>query len=401
MRKIAWTLAVLVVVVVALVIVQIVRSPPGQSAEVSGPQPVAVPGSNALPWPASGEAVVAVGATGQPRISGSTASVPIASLAKMMTAYVVLEDHPLNGTTTGPSITVTAAQAAAYASEAAQQDSVLQVTAGETLTEKQALEALLIASADNIADLLAQWDAGSTAAFVTKMNTTARTLGMDHTTYTDPAGLATSTVSTGSDQLIINRTAMAIPAFATIVAMPAATFPVGGTVQNYDYDVGHDGIIGVKTGSDAAALGCWAFAATRSVAGTTQTVYGVVLGIPADATGLVEPALAAGKALADAVPGTVRTMTVVPAGTTVGYVTAPWRKDPIPVVTTDAVHGTVENGTRIDAHVVLRPPAGRTVTAGQSVGTLTAPGVDGVDHTTVVTKTAGTGPSLMWRLTRL
>ena len=65
--------------------------------------------------------------------------------------------------------------------------------------------------------------------------------------------------------------------------MPAATFPVGGTVQNYDYDVGHDGIIGVKTGSDAAALGCWAFAATRSVAGTTQTVYGVVLGIPAHA----------------------------------------------------------------------------------------------------------------------
>ncbi|HEY1732838.1 MAG TPA: hypothetical protein VGG23_00225, partial [Acidimicrobiales bacterium] len=164
MRKIAWTLAVLVVVVVALVIVQIVRSPPGQSAEVSGPQPVAVPGSHALPWPPSGEAVVAVGATGQPRISGSTAPVPIASLAKMMTAYVVLKDHPLNGTTTGPSITVTAAQAAAYASEAAQQDSVLQVTAGETLTEKQALEALLIASADNIADLLAQWDAGSTAA---------------------------------------------------------------------------------------------------------------------------------------------------------------------------------------------------------------------------------------------
>ena len=130
--------------------------------------------------------MVAVGATGRPRISGSTASVPIASLAKMMTVYVVLEDHPLNGTTTGPSITVTAAQAAAYASEAANRDSVLQVTAGETLTEKQALEALLIASADNIADLLAQWDAGSTAAFVTKMNTTAHTLGMDHTNVHRP-----------------------------------------------------------------------------------------------------------------------------------------------------------------------------------------------------------------------
>jgi serine-type D-Ala-D-Ala carboxypeptidase (penicillin-binding protein 5/6) len=401
LRKIGWALVVLVVVVIALGIVQIVRSPPGQSTDVSAPRPVAVTGSNALPWPASGEAAVAVGTTGQARTSGSTSPVPIASLAKMMTAYVVLKDHPLNGTTTGPSITVTSAEAAAYAAEAAQQDSVLQVTAGETLTEKQALEALLIASADNIAGLLAQWDAGSSAAFVDKMNTTAHALGMDHTTYTDPSGLATSTVSTAGDQLIVNRTAMAIPAFASIVAMPAATFPIGGTVQNYDYDVGHDGVIGVKTGSDSAALGCWAFAATRQVAGTTQTVYGVVLGIPADATGLVEPALTAGKALADAVPGTVRTMTVVPAGTTVGYVTAPWRQDPVPVVTTTAVHGTVENGTRIVAHVVLRPPAGRTVSAGQSVGTLTAAGVDGVDHTTLATKAAGAGPTVMWRLTRL
>ena len=34
---------------------------------------------------------------------------------------------------------------------------------------------------------------------------------------------------------------MAIPAFADIVAMPAATLPVAGTVENFDYDVGHDG----------------------------------------------------------------------------------------------------------------------------------------------------------------
>ena len=107
-------------------------------------------------------------------------------------------------------------------------------------------------------------------------------------------------MSTPTDQLIVSRKAMAIPTFAGIVAMQSATFPVAGTVQNYDYDVGHDGIIGIKTGSDTAAKGCWSFAATRTVAGSKQIVYGVVMGIPADATGLVEPALSAGTALADA-----------------------------------------------------------------------------------------------------
>jgi D-alanyl-D-alanine carboxypeptidase (penicillin-binding protein 5/6) len=151
---------------------------------------------------------------------------------------------------------VTGAQAATYAPDLAGSDSVVKVIAGESLTERQALEALLIPSADNVAGILAQWDAGSVSAFVARMNAQARLLGMTRTRYTDPFGLAASTVSTARDQL-----------------------PVAGTVENFNYDVGHDGI-GVKTGSDSAALGCWAFAARRTIAGTERTVYGVVLGIP-------------------------------------------------------------------------------------------------------------------------
>lgn len=400
MRKVGWTLLVIVVVVVVLVVVQLVRSPPGQSTTVTGPSSMVVPGSDALPWPATGQAATAIG-TGPTRTSSSSAAdspVPIASLAKMMTAYIILKDHPLDPGTTGPSLTVTAAQAAAYAAELAQQDSVLEVATGETLTEQQALQALLIASADNIADLLAQWDAGTTAAFVGKMNSTAKTLGMDHTTYTDPSGLDPGTISTASDQLVMSRTAMAVPAFATIVAMPSATFPLAGTAQNYNYEVGHDGVIGVKTGSDSAAQGCWAFAAKRTVAGTTQTVYGVVLGIQATSQGLLEPALAAGVALADALPGTVTKMTVVKAGAVVGYVTAPWR-DPIPVVTSTAVEGVVENGSHVTFHVDLRTPAGRTVTDGQKLGTVRTGQVAGTDSTTVMARGSGSGPGLGWRLT--
>ena len=401
MRKAGVVVVVLIVLVIAFGVLQIVRSVPTQAVSVSGPHPVQVAGSAALPWPAKGSAAVAVGDQGAVRTSGSTAAAPIASLAKMMTAYLVLQAHPLPTGQPGPSITITGADVQAYAAEAAASDSVLEVTAGESLTEQQALEALLVASADNVADILAQWDAGSVTAFVAKMNATAHSLGMDHTHYTDPSGLDTTTVSTASDQLIISRKAMAIPTFASIVAMPEATFPVAGTIQNFDYDVGHDGIIGVKTGSDTAAGGCWSFAATRTVAGAKQTVFGVVLGIPAAATGLVEPALAAGEALANALPGSVRTMTLVPAGTVVGYVTAPWRSSPVPVTTVRAIQGLVTNGSRVTFHVDLRRPSGRIVHKGEGLGSLSSGDLTGTTDTPLVAASSGSGPTLSWRLTRL
>ncbi len=400
MRKVGWVIVAFVVLAIALVVVQFVRSVPGQAVEAAGPRTVKVPGSADLPWPASGSAAVAVGG-GAIRTSGSKTPAPIASLAKIMTAYVVLKDHPIPTGQTGPSIAITSADVATYKAEAAASDSVLALATGEMLTEQQALEALMVASADNVADILAQWDAGSVTAFVARMNSTARSLGMDHTHYADPSGLAAATVSTPADQLVISRKAMAIPTFATIVAMQAATLPVAGTVQNYDYDVGHNGIIGIKTGSDTTALGCWSFAATRTVAGTKQVVYGVVMGIPADATGLIEPALSAGTALANAIPGSVHSGTVVPAGTVVGRVTAPWRSQPVPVVTTRTVSGLVANGTTVALHVHLVEPPGRTVTKGQRLGTLNAQGVDGTKSTALVAGASGSGPTLGWRLTRL
>jgi D-alanyl-D-alanine carboxypeptidase (penicillin-binding protein 5/6) len=318
----------------------------------------------------------------------------------MMTAYVVLHDHPLQSGQPGPAITMTTADVATYNSDAAASDSVLQVSPGESLTEQQLLEGLLVASADNIAVVLADWDTGSVTAFVAKMNATAKSLGMTHTHYTDPSGLQTTTVSTPQDQLTIARKAMGDPTFTAIVAMPSASFPVGGTVQNYDYDVGHDGIIGIKTGSDSAAGGCWAFAATRTVSGKPQTVYGVVLGIPGSATGLIEPALAAGKALADALPGTVSTMTVLPAHTVVGYVTAPWRSSPVPIRTLRPLEGQVVNGSTVTFHVSLDQVAGTAITSGQPLGSVSAQGVGGVALSPVEASTEGSGPSLSWRLTR-
>ncbi|HEY4348755.1 MAG TPA: hypothetical protein VGM80_14320 [Gaiellaceae bacterium] len=207
----------------------------------------------------------------------------IASVAKVMTAYLVLRDHPLRLGDEGPTITLTDADVADTVRRAGQDESVVPVEAGEQLTERQALQALLLPSANNIAAVLAHWDAGSESRFVARMNTSARSLGMKHTRYTDPSGYDDATVSTAADQVRIVVRAMRQPVFASIVATPSATLPVAGTVHNTDRLLGYDGFVGVKTGSDSAAGGCFAFRAVRLIDGKRTTITGVVLGQAGDA----------------------------------------------------------------------------------------------------------------------
>ncbi len=211
-----------------------------------------------------------------------------------MTAYLVLRDHPLRPGQDGPTIRLTDADVADTDRRRRQQESVVSIAAGEELTELQALQALLLPSANNIAAVLARWDAGSETRFVSRMNATARALGMNHTRYTDPSGYDDATVSTAADQMRVVAHAMRLPVFTSIVGTPSVTLPVAGTVHNTNTLLGHDGFVGVKTGSDEAAGGCFAFRAIRSVHGKRTTITGVVLGQPGD------DRISAGLAAADA-----------------------------------------------------------------------------------------------------
>src|SRR6266545_6439492 len=179
------------------------------SSSSTAVSPVEVPRSEhrgargeALPstvWPPRGQAAVQVGHS-QVQAGPNQHAAPIASVAKVMTAYLVLHDHPLRPGQDGPTITVTDADVADTERRRRQQESVVSVAAGEQLTERQALQALLLPSANNIAAALARWDAGSTDRFVAWMNATARSLGMTHTRYTDPSGYDNATMSTAADQ---------------------------------------------------------------------------------------------------------------------------------------------------------------------------------------------------------
>jgi serine-type D-Ala-D-Ala carboxypeptidase (penicillin-binding protein 5/6) len=236
-----------------------------------------VPG---IVWPTAGQAAFVESGRSQIHAGPNQHPAAIASVAKVMTAYLVLRDHPLRLGQDGPTITLTDADVEDAERRRARDESIVAVAPGEELTEREALEALLLPSANNIAAVLARWDAGSEGRFVERMNGTARSLGMTRTRYTDPSGYDDATVSTAADQVRIVERAMRVPAFARIVATASATLPVAGTVRNTDTLLGHNGFVGVKTGSDDAAGGCFAFRAVRWIRGRRTTITGVVLGQP-------------------------------------------------------------------------------------------------------------------------
>jgi D-alanyl-D-alanine carboxypeptidase (penicillin-binding protein 5/6) len=328
---------------------------------------------------------------------GSDQPVPIASITKVMTAYVVLQDHPLSAGATGPAIAVDAATLAAYQTGVATQQSVVKVAAGESLTELQALQGLLIPSGNDIAVLLADWDAGGTDAFVAKMNSTAQKLGLTSTQFVDVSGLDPGSKSTPSDLIRLGEAAMALPAFSAVVAMGQVTLPVAGLVYNFDFAVGHDGIIGIKTGTDAAAGGCFLFEAQDTVDGKKETLVGAVLGQQTSSP--ITAVLDAAENLSQAAFAAMTTLPVVPQGQPLGRVVTKWGSS-VKVHAADAPTIVGWPGLSVPAqlHIDALPAVVATDTR---IGVLKID-LDGNEVDVALRAAAALkGPSALWRMTRL
>ena len=273
-------LTVVIVAVSAFIAVALTRSVPDLSLATDR-FPDAFPGRlHGLAWPTEGQAAIAVQGVGVLGSRRSESAAPIASVAKIMTAFVVLHDHPLGEHAAGPEIRVTEADEAIYRADRDTGQSTAAVRSGELLSERQALEALLLPSGNNVASLLARWDASSEPAFVDKMNVEAHRLGMSHTHYSDASGFSPATVSTARDQTRLAEAAIGIPGLVQIASLRQAELPVAGDLDNLDDLLGAHGIFGLKTGSTSAAGGCFVFAARVRVGRRVVNVIGAVLGQP-------------------------------------------------------------------------------------------------------------------------
>ncbi|MFH9710076.1 D-alanyl-D-alanine carboxypeptidase [Streptomyces luteogriseus] len=313
-----WTPLVLLLVVV-FAVVQSVRPLPSPTLELTAEDSYTFEGGKVdIPWPADGQAAMDVQGIGTFGSSGEQKPVPIASVAKVMTAYVILRDHPLKSGEDGPKILID--QAAEDQSDAGQ-ESTVDVTKGDRITEREALESILIASANNVARLLARWDAGSEKAFVQKMNGAAKDLGMKNTTYTDPSGLNNTTVSTAVDQVKLAKAAMLQPAFREVATMMSYVDYKQKKHDNWNRLVGYNDVTGIKTGTTTSALGNLVFAARKDVNGETHRIIGAVVRQPAggpDNT-ILGAALHEGDKLIRAAQGALESATILKKGDVVGY----------------------------------------------------------------------------------
>lgn len=230
-----------------------------------------------LAWPTAGSAAVDIPALGVAQGYHNTVA-PIASLTKMMTAYVTLKKFPLAIGQTGPCITVTNNDVLAFERDKTVGDSAVIVEEGEQLCEFGLLNGMLVHSAANYAGILSAMVSPTQADFIALMNESAARLGLHHTHYNDIAGISDDSVSTALDQARLASRLMQSPLVRSIVDQTTVDLPVAGYENSFTPLVGSNNVVGVKSGRTDAAGGCDVMALAFRQDGRERIVYAVVLG---------------------------------------------------------------------------------------------------------------------------
>jgi serine-type D-Ala-D-Ala carboxypeptidase (penicillin-binding protein 5/6) len=363
---------------------------PPAAPVVTGPAPVVAPAQQ-LALPGFGSyAVGAVGFDGLLTAGDEQASMPIASIAKVVTALVVLEQHPIAVGEGGPEIAYTDADVDIYWDMVAQNGSVAPVVAGSSLSLRESLEAMLLPSGNNYAISIANWAFGSVDAFLERANGWLGEHGLASTHLADTNGLSLDDVSTAADLVKLGEIALTDPALAEIVATPAVDIPELGTVKNSNKMLGTHGVDGIKTGTtdDAANL---LFSADVPVGSSSVTVVGVLLG-GANHT-VLDDAIAA---LLDSIAPGFHEVTPLEANQTLAEYTTPWGET-ARARTSDGASVIVWNDTPVDVEVHAEPLT--LATRGAEVGTaVVRAGAQEITVPLVLDATLD-DPGAWWRLT--
>lgn len=341
-----------------------------------------------LPWPGYGQAAIGAVGYGVLATNGEQTVTPTASIAKLMTALVVLQIYPLGLGEYGPLLTLTDDDVRIYDEYVARDGSVIPVYEGMQITEYEALQALLLPSANNIADALAIWATGSLNEYNDYANRLARSLNMKDSVFTSASGYDENTVSTARDLVLLGTAAMQNPVIAEIVGQVSADLPNAGTVTNVNSLLGREGIVGIKTGNTEEAGGCYLFAANYEVVpGKTITIVGAIMGAPSRAAAMKD----AVTLLAASKQG-FREETLVTKGDIVARYAPDWA-DEVTATAQDNLRVILWRGTSASADVDVQTVK-NTITAGDTVGTISF----GTAQIPVVLSQNIVQPSRIWQL---
>lgn len=343
-----------------------------------------------IAWPAQGQAAISWNDLPTPLTHGEQKPSPTASVAKLILALAILQKEPLAPGQTGPTIVMTAQDEALYLDYLARDGSVVPVANGQQMTEYAALQAIMLPSANNIADTLANWAYGSLANYRSAAQQLVTGLGMTHTTIgSDASGMSPDTLSTTADLVLLARAAIDKPVLRAIMSQKTADLPTVGQVHNYNTLLGSE-VFGIKTGNTDEAGGCFVFAAEHLFAdGQKRTFVGAVMALPTrqqalDATPPLLASIYQGFGLA----------TIAHKDQILADYRLPWGST-VSAVASDDLTIFGWRGAPLTAQLNLQP-LHTPQKAGASLGQLTAQ----QKQITVALAKPAPAPSLLWRLRR-
>lgn len=345
-------------------------SVPAAQPEIS--QPVLAPAAPiaAPAWPGFGRgAIGAVGFDGVLSSSGEQTAVPIASITKVVTALVVLNAKPLAEGEAGPAIEFTSADVQILDDVLAQNGSWQAVSDGLVMSQREAMETMLIPSANNYAESLAVWAYGSVDAYLAAARAWLDANGLTDTTIVDTNGLNPGDTSTPADLVALGQLALAQPSVASIVSQQTAEEPFVGEIDNTNKLLGISGIDGIKTGTTDEAGACLLFStdvAVPSADGTASTqsvtVVGVILG--AEDHDILDAAVL--NLLASVTPG-FQQLSLITAGDPLASYETVWGEEAT-AVATESASALVWSGRDSTATATVTAEPLEQGTAGEDVG---------------------------------
>lgn len=275
-----------------------------------------------LDWPSYGQAAIAIQDLGVVEVYGQKTPHPTASTAKVITMMAVLEEKPLELGESGPMIAMTQVDVDSYYNYIAQNGSNTPVHVGLQLTQYQAIQSVLLASSNNMADTLAIWAFGSIESYHEYANEMVREIGATDTTIAgDASGLSPKTTSTAADMAKIALKVLENPVLSEIVAQSSAEVPYAGTIYNTNHLLGNAGIVGIKTGETVEAGGNFLLGARLEDGRQSQNVVVVTMG--ADLSSIAQ---ADSFKLYNSAKPHLRYQEIIKKNAPVANYTSPWRE---------------------------------------------------------------------------
>ena len=381
------------VLIICALIIKIVIFIPDVHATTSIAN-MAIADNVSMQWPSYGQSAVGIKGYGVVATSSNQKAVPMASVAKIVTALAVLEKNPLQPNQQGGQLYIKNGDIAIYDYYQSRQGVVVDIKPGQSLSQYKALQYMLILSANNIADITANWAFGSKEAYIKYANDMLQREGLASIYVDDASGMSPKTVASAEDLIRLGEFALSNQVIAEIVAQESIDLPDGSKKINTNVFLNYqnNGVIGIKNGLTDEAGGVLLVAAKRVIDEKEVIVLSVVMGsqryfdAQKDAVSLIDTAT---RAMAGSV--------IIPAGTAVGYYDIPWAGR-VDIITKDSIKLDKWTHALDESRIGIEPLRGQT-TEKAIVGTIRVPSANGSEKTyEVILGSTVAAPSISWRM---